>query len=186
MRLSMRRSGESTLEGAARQRRREWRRRLLRRLRRLRLRRGGLIGGGAVVRLRAIFFGFGAGGAAAVLSSSGAASASGAAAGCSTGAVFAGSGRPCPWISTSPASSSAAPTAERWLPRRVSAFCCSRCSCAPLYKSFGTPCSSPGTPSGNTGLRSRAAFSWCRGNRACRSGRNWTLRRSSRRARPTR
>src|SRR3569833_595304 len=27
-------------------------------------------------------------------------------------------------------------------------FCCS-----PLYSSFGTPCSTPGTPSGNTGLR---------------------------------
>src|SRR5207253_5474515 len=32
------------------------------------------------------------------------------------------------------------------------------CWRAPLYRSFGTPCSRPGTPSGNTALRSPGSF----------------------------
>ncbi len=58
---------------------------------------------------------------------------------------------PCsfPWIS---------PRASALAPRQAAAERCSAscdcCSRAPLYKSFGTPCSSPGTPSGKTGLRS--------------------------------
>src|SRR5207248_5390174 len=115
-------------------------------------------GGGAVVRLRAIFFGFGGGGAAAVLSSSGAASASGAACCCSAGAVLAVVAACLPldldFACFGFGGSGVAADAEA----AASAFCCSCCSRAPLYKSFGTPCSRPGTPSGNTGLRSPGSF----------------------------
>ena len=111
-------------------------------------------GGGAVVRRRTIFLGFGAGGAAAVLpSSSGAASASGAAA---AGACAARGWRaacPCLWTRFCDFGSSAA---ERRRAARRSVLRC--CSGAPLYRSFGTPCSRPGTPSGNTGLRSPGSF----------------------------
>src|SRR5258705_112286 len=116
---------------------------------------------GAVVRRRTIFFGLGGGGAAAVLPSSSAAAAfgSGAAAGSSAGAalevaaclllplVFAA------WFDFGSSDGGAAAAAA------AAAFCWSICSCAePLYKFFGTPCSRPGTPSGNTGLRSPGSF----------------------------
>src|SRR5258705_1165436 len=116
---------------------------------------------GAVVRRRTIFFGLGGGGAAAVLPSSSAAAAfgSGAAAGSSAGAalevaaclllplVFAA------WFDFGSSDGGAAAAAA------AAAFCWSICSWAePLYKFFGTPCSRPGTPSGNTGLRSPGSF----------------------------
>src|SRR4051812_13137560 len=112
-------------------------------------------GGGAVVRRRTIFFGFGGGGAAAVEpSSSAAASPSDVAAGAGAGAVESCLLPPLDFpaldFGSSPACEAAAAAAA--------ASCCCRCSTLLLYKSFGTPCSSPGTPSGNTGLRSPGSF----------------------------
>ena len=110
-----------------------------------------------MVRLRAIFFGLGGDGAAGVPSSSGAASASGAAC-CSAGAVLAvvAACLPLDLDFACFAFGGSAGAAEA--AAAASAFCCSCCPRAPLYRSFGTPCSRPGTPSGNTGLRSPGSF----------------------------
>ena len=69
-------------------------------------------------------------------------------------------------------------------PGAASAFCCWSVCCAPLYSSFGTPCSRPARRRGRPACDRRAASSWCRGNRADRSDRNWT--RSHSNSRPER
>src|SRR5947209_8313226 len=112
-------------------------------------------GAGAVVRLRTIFLGLGAGGAAAAApSSSGTTSGSGATAGSE---LVVAACLPLPFDFEACfgfASSGAAAAAAA----AVLAFCSCCCCALPLYKSFGTPCSSPGTPSGKTGLRSPGSF----------------------------
>ncbi len=91
-------------------------------------------------------------------SSSGAASGSGAAAGCSAGAVAVGRAllalgfRACFDFGSSGGRSGGGRGRLRRSADRSAA------ARAPLYNSFGTPCSRPGTPSGKTGLRSPGSF----------------------------
>src|SRR5436305_724564 len=124
--------------------------------------------GGAVVRLRSTFFDMGAGGAAAVLpSSSAAASGSGTAVAevlagscAGGGAALAAAGcLPLPLDFAACLDFGSAAGGVEAAAAAASAFCWSIRSCAdPLYNSFGTPCSSPGTPSGKTALRSPGSF----------------------------
>src|ERR1700761_1023259 len=112
---------------------------------------GGVLGsgGGAVVRLRTIFFGLGGGGVDGCSVAAVSPSASAGAAACSAGAAT--GGLPLPLFATCLGSGGGGGGCSA-----TGGTSC--CCCAPLYNSFGTPCSRPGTPSGKTGSRLPGSF----------------------------